>query len=166
MKYLPILEDAKANLPALKKKLVSLKKTNNRLLDTQFHAAHVKTFKGIDCLSCANCCKTTSPIFRKVDIDRISKSMGMKSGKFENEFLRVDEDGDFVLKSSPCYFLGNDNKCSIYDVRPLACREYPHTDRKNMFQILDLTAKNLEICPAVAKIVTEMEGNVKKSTER
>jgi Fe-S-cluster containining protein len=166
MKYLPILEDAKANLPALKKKLVSLKKTNNRLLDTQFHAAHVKTFKGIDCLSCANCCKTTSPIFRKVDIDRISKSMGMKSGNFEDEFLRVDEDGDFVLKSSPCYFLGNDNKCSIYDVRPLACREYPHTDRKNMFQILDLTAKNLEICPAVAKIVTEMEGNVKKSTER
>ena len=165
MKYLPILEDAKANLPALKKKLVSLKKTNNRLLDTQFHAAHVKTFKGIDCLSCANCCKTTSPIFRKVDIDRISKSMGMKSGKFENEFLRVDEDGDFVLKSSPCYFLGSDNKCSIYDVRPLACREYPHTDRKNMFQIIDLTAKNLEICPAVAKIVTEMEGNVKKSSE-
>lgn len=162
MKYQAILDEAKANLPALKKKIVSLKKTNNRILDTQFHTAHTKTFKGIDCLECANCCKTTSPIFRKVDIDRISKSMGMKSGKFEDEFLRVDEDGDFVLKSSPCYFLGNDNKCSIYDVRPLACREYPHTDRKNMFQILDLTAKNVEICPAVAKIVTEMEGNVKK----
>ena len=161
MKYQEILDEAKANLPALKKKIVSLKKTNNRLLDTQFHTAHTKTFKGIDCLSCANCCKTTSPIFRKVDIDRISKSMGMKSGKFEDEFLRVDEDGDFVLKSSPCYFLGKDNKCSIYDVRPLACREYPHTDRKNMFQILDLTAKNVEICPAVAKIVTEMEGNIK-----
>ncbi len=161
MKYQHLLDDAKANLPALKKKIVSLKKTNNRLLDTQFHTAHVKTFKGIDCLECANCCKTTSPIFRKVDIDRISKSMGMKSGKFEDEFLRVDEDGDFVLKSSPCYFLGNDNKCSIYDVRPLACREYPHTDRKNMYQILDLTTKNVEICPAVAKIVTEIEGNVK-----
>jgi Fe-S-cluster containining protein len=162
MKYQSILDEAKANLPALKKKIVSLKKTNNRLLDTQFHTAHTKTFKGIDCLACANCCKTTSPIFRKVDIDRISKSMGMKSGKFEDEFLRVDEDGDFVLKSSPCYFLGADNKCSIYDVRPLACREYPHTDRKNMFQILDLTAKNVEICPAVAKIVTEIQGNIKK----
>ena len=165
MKYQAILDEAKANLPALKKKIVSLKKTNNRILDTQFHTAHVKTFKGIDCLSCANCCKTTSPIFRKVDIDRISKSIGMKSGKFEDEFLRTDEDGDFVLKSSPCYFLGNDNKCSIYDVRPLACREYPHTDRKNMFQILDLTAKNIEICPAVAKIVTEIEGNIKKTKE-
>jgi len=162
MKYQAILDEAKANLPALKKKIVSFKKTNNRILDTQFHTNHIKTFKGIDCLECANCCKTTSPIFRKVDIDRISKSMGMKSGKFENEFLRVDEDGDFVLKSSPCYFLGNDNKCSIYEVRPLACREYPHTDRKNMFQILDLTAKNVEICPAVAKIVAEIEGNVKK----
>jgi len=154
MKYQQLLDEAKANLPVLKKKLVSLKKSNSRLLDTQFHTAHDKVFKGIDCLECANCCKTTSPIFRKVDIDRIAKSMGMKSGKFENEFLRIDEDGDYVLKSSPCYFLGKDNKCSIYDVRPLACREYPHTDRKNMYQILDLTAKNVEICPAVAKIVT------------
>jgi hypothetical protein len=65
MKYQTILDEAKANLPALKKKIVSLKKTNNRILDTQFHTAHVKTFKGIDCLSCANCCKTTSLFFEK-----------------------------------------------------------------------------------------------------
>ena len=44
---------------------------------------------------------------------------------FEAEFLQVDEDGDKVFKSMPCPFLGGDNLCSIYDVRPKACREFP-----------------------------------------
>jgi len=65
----------------------------------------------------------------------------------------MDEEEDYVLKSSPCSFLEKDNSCSIYDVRPLACREYPHTDRKNMFQVLEITAENSLICPAVARIV-------------
>lgn len=80
----------------------------------------------------------------------------MKENQFISAYLRMDEDSDYVLKQSPCTFLGSDNKCSIYEYRPLACREYPHTDRKNMHQILDLTQKNTEICPAVAQIVEEI----------
>ena len=107
----------------------------------------------MDCLSCANCCKTTSPIFRDADIRRISKHLRIKEGKFISDYLRMDEEQDYVLKSSPCSFLESDNTCSIYDVRPLACREYPHTDRKNMYQVLEITAENSLICPAVARIV-------------
>ena len=140
----------------LKKKLLGLKKMNSRKLDELFHTAHEKEFKKTDCLSCANCCKTTSPIFRDVDINRISKRLGMKSQKFIEFYLRIDEDQDYVLQSSPCTFLNDDNTCSIYEDRPLACREYPHTDRKNMYQILDLTAKNILVCPAVEKIVEEI----------
>lgn len=156
MKYQEILDEAKANLPALKKKIVSFKKTNNRLLDTQFHTAHVKTFKGIDCLTCANCCKTTSPIFRDADIRRIAKRLRMKEAQFIDQYLKMDEESDYVLKKSPCSFLYEDNTCSIYEDRPLACREYPHTDRKNMFQILELTATNTTVCPAVARIVEKI----------
>ncbi|MFN5443490.1 MAG: YkgJ family cysteine cluster protein [Crocinitomicaceae bacterium] len=140
----------------LKKKLLGLKKMNSRKLDELFHSAHEKEFRKTDCLSCANCCKTTSPIFRDVDINRISKRLGMKSQKFIEFYLRIDEDQDYVLHSSPCTFLNEDNTCSIYEDRPLACREYPHTDRKNMYQILDLTAKNILVCPAVEKIVEEI----------
>ena len=82
----------------------------------------------------------------------------MKETQFITNYLRMDEENDYVLKSSPCSFLGADNKCSIYEVRPLACREYPHTDRKNMHQILNLTEKNTEICPAVASIVLDLIG--------
>jgi hypothetical protein len=78
----------------------------------------------------------------------------MPIGKFIDAYLKVDEDKDYVLKQSPCVFFSADNTCDIYEDRPLACREYPHTNRKNMYQILDLTLKNSHICPAVSKIFT------------
>ncbi|MBP6091474.1 MAG: YkgJ family cysteine cluster protein [Crocinitomicaceae bacterium] len=110
----------------------------------------------MDCLSCANCCKTTSPIFRDIDIKRIAKHLRLKENQFIQSYLRMDDEQDYVLQSSPCSFLNDDNTCSIYEFRPLACREYPHTDRKNMYQILDLTLKNTLVCPAVAKISLEI----------
>lgn len=74
-----------------------------------------------------------------------------------DQYLRKDEDGDFVLQSVPCTFLDQDNYCMIYDARPKACREYPHTDRKKFQQISNLTLKNVAICPATYRIVEEMK---------
>ena len=147
------LDRAKLAIHATKKVFRKMKQAKPNDLDQKFHKGHEAEFKKMDCLSCANCCKTTSPIFRDADIRRISKHLRIKEGKFISDFLRMDEEQDYVLKSSPCSFLENDNSCSIYDVRPLACREYPHTDRKNMFQVLEITAENSLICPAVARIV-------------
>lgn len=149
-----LLQGAKEKRLENKKLLQKLRKAKPKLVDDAFHAAHQEVFKKMDCLSCANCCKTTSPIFRDADIRRISKELRMKPSQFQETYLRLDEENDFVLKSSPCAFLGADNYCTIYEFRPLACREYPHTDRKNMQQILDLTLENTLICPAVAQIVT------------
>jgi len=147
------LDTAKLAIHATKKVFRKMKQAKPNDLDQKFHKGHESEFKKMDCLSCANCCKTTSPIFRDADIRRISKHLRIKEGKFISDYLRMDEEQDYVLKSSPCSFLDNDNSCSIYDVRPLACREYPHTDRKNMFQVLEITAENSLICPAVARIV-------------
>jgi Fe-S-cluster containining protein len=147
------LDSAKLAIHATKKVFRKMKQAKPNDLDQKFHKGHEAEFKKMDCLSCANCCKTTSPIFRDADIRRISKHLRVKEGKFISDYLRMDEEQDYVLKSSPCSFLEKDNSCSIYDVRPLACREYPHTDRKNMFQVLEITAENSLICPAVARIV-------------
>ena len=147
------LDSAKLAIHATKKVFRKMKQAKPNDLDQKFHKGHEAEFKKMDCLSCANCCKTTSPIFRDADIRRISKHLRIKEGKFISDYLRMDEEQDYILKSSPCSFLDNDNSCSIYDVRPLACREYPHTDRKNMFQVLGITAENSLICPAVARIV-------------
>ncbi|MBX7050644.1 MAG: YkgJ family cysteine cluster protein [Flavobacteriales bacterium] len=130
-------------------------------LDPLFHDLHDEVFARVDCLTCANCCKTTSPIFRDVDIDRISKHLGIRPSMFTEKYLHIDEDQDWVLNVAPCPFLGDDNYCSIYDVRPKACREYPHTDRKNMSQILELTFRNTMVCPAVADMVEKIKEKTK-----
>lgn len=161
MKYKALLDRSKDDFQENKKFFQKLKKLNHRALDQSFHEQHDKAFKTIDCLSCANCCKTTSPIFRDIDIKRIAKKFRVSEAKFIDSYLRVDEDNDYVLQTAPCPFLDlSDNKCTIYEDRPLACREYPHTNRKNMYQILDLTLKNTEICPAVSQIVTNLKDKI------
>ena len=150
------IASAKENQVEGKKVFKKWKQTKPKNLDSNFHNLHDKEFAKMDCLTCANCCKTTSPIFRDADIRRISKHLKVKESQFIEQFLKMDEEQDYVLQKSPCLFLDSDNTCRIYEVRPLACREYPHTNRKNMHQILELTVNNTMICPAVARIVEQL----------
>jgi Fe-S-cluster containining protein len=143
-------------------KLVTLLKTKKpRDLDSATHQLHDAEFEKIDCLNCANCCKSISPIVTDKDIQRISKHLKKRPGNFADEYLFLDSDGDYVFKTQPCPFLGSDNYCSIYSVRPKACAEYPHTDRLKFIQIVDLSLKNTLVCPAVYEV---FEGLKKKYT--
>ena len=137
-----------------------LKKNPPKRLDTFVQQLHEEVFAQTDCLTCANCCKTTSPIFTNKDIERIAKHIGQKPGQFISHYLHIDEDGDYVLNSSPCSFLNLDNTCSIYEQRPNACQEYPHTNRKKFHQLLNLTLKNTYICPATFKIVEKLKASI------
>lgn len=155
LKQLPGLAKDKHN--ENKKYLDKLKKKPPKNLDYMMVDIHEEVFDEVDCLSCANCCKTTGPLFTTADIERISKHFRMKPQAFIEQYLRIDEDKDYVLQQVPCAFLDNENYCMIYDVRPKACREYPHTDRKKFQQIAHLTLKNVAICPATYKVVEEMK---------
>jgi uncharacterized protein len=141
----------------IKKQFLRWKKQPPKGLDEQFESTHDAVFETVDCLTCAHCCKTTSPIFKERDIRRIAKAQRMSISQFSRQYLKRDDEGDWVLQSSPCSFLESEtNACSIYDVRPQACREYPHTNRKNMAGILNLTEQNAHLCPAVSSIVQKM----------
>jgi len=143
--------------PLHKKVFQKIKAKKPKDLDAQFHKVHEEVFQVIDCLTCANCCKTTSPIWNDADIHRVAKLLKMKVSDFLDQYLQKDSDGDWVFKTAPCPFLDTDNYCQIYEDRPRACKEYPHTDRKNMLGILQLTAKNVAICPAVEKMMEKLE---------
>lgn len=142
---------------AVEEKLRRLKKRPPSNLDQQFEWAHEQIFSETDCLECANCCKTTSPMLFEKDIERLSKHLKMKPGKFIEQFLYLDTDGIYAFKQTPCPFLGGDNFCSVYEHRPKACREYPHTNMRKMHTLLSLAEKNLSICPAVAQILQRIE---------
>jgi uncharacterized protein len=143
-----------------KKYFDKLKKKQPKNLDYIMQELHDSEFKKTDCLQCANCCKTTGPLFTLADIERISKHLRQKPQQFIEQYLRIDEDKDYVLQNLPCTFLDMDNSCFIYDVRPKACREFPHTDRKKFFQISDITLKNVAICPAAFNIVEAMKKKI------
>ena len=134
-----------------------IKKKKPKNLDDIVHGLHVEAFDKFDCLACANCCKTIGPRLRDKDIERLAKHLKLKTKDFINQYVLTDEDGDFIFKGHPCPFLMNDNYCMVYENRPKACREYPHTDRKRFYQILPLSHKNCETCPVVFDIFEEIQ---------
>lgn len=136
--------------------LAALKKKPPKNLDQLTKAIYAEVFTEIDCTQCANCCKSLGPLFTEADIGRIAKHLRMKLVNFEDAYLQVDEDGDKIFQCMPCPFLAADNLCDIYDVRPKACREFPHTDRKKFYQINHLTLKNTLICPATYLFVEKL----------
>lgn len=148
---------AKESFAETKKYFQKLKKRTPKRLDLLMQDLHEEEFEKTNCLDCGNCCKTTSPIFTEKDIARISKHLRIKEVKFMEQYLQRDEDDFYVLKSSPCTFLDTDNSCFIYDVRPKACSEYPHTNRRKFIQLTNLTLKNIEVCPATYNIIEELK---------
>lgn len=144
-----------------KKFFAKLKRKPPKNLDYIMQELHDAEFEQTDCLQCANCCKTTGPLFTNADIERISKHFRIKPSQFIDKYLQIDDENDLVLQQLPCSFLGSDNFCSIYDVRPKACREFPHTNRKRFHQITNLTLKNMSVCPAAFNIVEKMKQAIK-----
>lgn len=122
----------------------------------QLPALHEEAFEKIDCLKCANCCRNYSPRFKTPDIKRISKHLKLKEGEFIETYLRVDEDGDYVAKSTPCPFLGEDNYCSIYENRPSDCHRFPYTDEDVIIKRQNLTLKNSTFCPIVYYVLEKL----------
>lgn len=134
------------------------KKNKKRLgkMDIIVQLLHDEVSEKIDCLTCANCCRTLGPAIYDKDIERMAKALRIKPSEVVSSYLRIDEDGDYVFKSMPCPFLMDDNYCSIYESRPKACREYPHTDRKNFEQIYKLTVKNASTCPIAYEVLCKL----------
>lgn len=141
---------------AIKKLLFRLNKSKNKKINQLADQLHEDVFNEIDCLECANCCKSIPPIINDLDLRRAAKFLGMKPTDFQEKYIRIDEDLDMVIKSSPCPFLEEDNSCFIYEGRPRACREYPHTDNYEFLKNLKLHLKNSEYCPAVYHILDRM----------
>ena len=134
-----------------------LKKRMPAGIDREVNRLHESVFQQVDCKACANCCKTTSPIFKDRDIDVLAKYFKLRPSQFTLKYLHLDADGDYVLNTAPCPFLDSQNLCTVYHHRPQACRGYPHTDEPVFRKVMLITQKNTAVCPAVFHIVEELK---------
>ncbi len=148
------------NSKAHRKFLWKLSQHKGKRLDQFADEIHEEVFSHISCLDCANCCSSIPPIVNKTDAARIARHLGMKLADFEATYLREDEDKDRVINRSPCPFLMDDHVCLIYEVRPKACREYPHTNNLEFSQNFRLHAVNATYCPAVFHILEALKSRV------
>ncbi len=75
------------------------------------------------CLQCGKCCQQRFVPLSRNDIDRISDNLDRED--FIVFFPQFDK---YTIErrkwDNSCYFL-DDEKCRIYDIRPLVCRLYP-----------------------------------------
>ncbi len=149
--------DAKLKLKENAAFFRQLSKKDSGKVDEAFRRLHEEVFDEVNCLDCGNCCKSLGPRITDADIRRISAALKIKPSELTEKYLRLDEDNDYVFCTMPCPFLDSDNQCKIYENRPRACRDYPHTDRRRIQQILDITLKNTAICPAVFEIVERLK---------
>ena len=84
-KELPIW--AKKSESVTKKFFARLKKTKPKSLDTQMQQIHEAVFENFDCITCANCCKTTSPILYQKDIERLADHLRLRPSVFIEKYL-------------------------------------------------------------------------------
>jgi Fe-S-cluster containining protein len=138
--------------------LRSLKQKSGKKVDRIALELHQEAFSIVDCTKCANCCRTLRPIFTDEDIARIAGHLGMTRDEFIAAYLERDEEqGRYRTKTTPCPLLGNDNRCTIYDVRPEKCQGYPFTDKGDFAFSSINHANNSVVCPAVFYLVEQMK---------
>lgn len=145
------------NRRRLRNFLTRLEKKKIRGLDNLVAAADKKVWKEVDCLGCANCCKTMSPTYTKEDVKRISNHLEMTEKAFREKWLYKDKSGDWMNKTQPCQFLNlQTNMCSVYSVRPRDCAGFPHHTKRKMTDYMHVYKQNIEYCPATYKIVEQI----------
>jgi uncharacterized protein len=155
--YLELLKQAERKYISNKQFIKVLKKRPPLNLDEVFKKLHNEVFSNLDCLECANCCKKLGPRITDMDISRLSKQTRLKPSFLMEQYFKTDEDGDIIFQRMPCPFLSEDNYCDVYQTRPKACRNYPHTNETGMHRLLDLTLKNSLYCPAVYLILEKLK---------
>lgn len=156
-RYREMLDRAASDYKKTGQFFKKLKKVKTAELDRLFSDLHDRFTEEIDCLDCANCCRGTGPLLKERDISRLSRTLRMKPKDFNETYLRMDEEGDMIFNELPCPFLDGNNYCIVYEDRPQACREYPHTDRRNIRKYLKPTLENYRICPIVYLAVEELK---------
>lgn len=144
----------KKKKPKYKRFLSKLEKKQPPELDRRTAEADAEMWKYINCLECANCCKTMTPTYKGADIKRIALHLGISPKEMKEKWLKKDDEGDWINKSTPCQFLNPvDNKCSIYEVRPKDCAGFPHHTKKNMADYIHVYKQNIDYCPATLKML-------------
>ena len=132
-----------------------LKGKDAEKVDSVVHRLHTKITSQIDCTLCGNCCCCLKPKVSKEDIEALARLENISSEKYLTCYCEK-EDGDIYFKDIPCRYIDG-KKCSIYENRPIQCKNFPYTDKKEFISRLWGMIGFYEICPIVFNLMEELK---------
>ncbi len=146
----------KAGLAKFLKKIVRKKP---RGLLAAVNQATQQTWADIDCKACGACCKHMTPTWKKAEVKRVAAHMGMSYQAYYEKYLYTDDEGYIMNDSTPCQHLDmKSGLCTIYELRPHDCAEFPHFHRKDFTdQVNEVFIPNMPRCPATLVMVEKLE---------
>lgn len=88
------------------------------------------------CTGCGKCCKVDGDVWlAPEEVTQITQHLGLNISEFRSNYIKAEilptdgneEESWMCLKrdQGACIFLGEDNRCKIYDHRPIQCQTYP-----------------------------------------
>lgn len=139
---------------------------SDKELDAIVRETADEIWKQIDCTTCANCCKTLQVVVDNKDIARLAARFNLSPRAFSKRYIRVAEDTTKIIASTPCPFLGEDNRCTVYEDRPKACRDFPylhedHFRSRSLGMII-----NASLCPIVFNVWQALKQRFKGGKRR
>lgn len=118
-----------------------------------------RVWAGIDCTSCANCCRVMKPTFSEEEVERVAHRLGMGRQQFIETYLErseTDSENPWRTRVTPCPFLKG-NVCGIYEDRPAECSGYPYLyDPNFVFRTLGMIERTFT-CPIVYEVMEELK---------
>jgi len=139
---------------------------SNKELDAMVQETTDEVWKQIDCLACGNCCRTLQIVVDDKDIQRLSQRLKMTPQQFSRQYVETDSSRTHYLKSTPCSFLGEDNRCSVYADRPQACHDFPYLHAADFRQRTLMTIDNTAVCPIVFNVWQQLKERLKFRRKR
>lgn len=125
-------------------------------LDEQFLALHNELFLKYDCNKCKNCCREYSACFEENELSPVAAFLGITETEFRNMYIK-ENFGEYQLNTKPCCFLKEDGGCKIEACKPLNCRDYPFTNRRErLFSLLSII-ESARICPVVYEMIERLK---------
>ncbi|HET6251184.1 MAG TPA: YkgJ family cysteine cluster protein [Tepidisphaeraceae bacterium] len=121
-----------------------------------------RVWAGIDCTTCANCCKVVRPTISEEDIARLAQRLGIERQPFIDAYLEPAESkagNPWLMRTLPCPFL-KDNRCSVYEDRPGDCRDYPYLDKPDFVFRTIAMINRIPTCPIVYEVIDELKQSV------
>lgn len=127
-----------------------------------------RVWAGIDCTSCANCCRSVKPSFSEEEVDRLAARLGMTRRQFVDSYLEQNDDRDgnpWRTRATPCPFLKG-NLCSVYEDRPADCSGYPYVYEPRFNSRTMAMIGRTYTCPIVYELMEDLKKSFKFKPRR